>query len=202
MKIVATVSSLQEIRLADRADVIEVRLDLFQFPSSDVRAVTGNKDIIATFRRVEDGGRYSGDDVERIRVLRRFVEESESEYVDLECDLPDRVFDFNCTIIESYHNFRETPEYSELRAIVENRRGDIVKIVTMGKSKEDVLKVVRLLTEFENVVSFLMGERYSFTRLLSAFLGSPLIYCYVREPKAPGQIHVDDAYRILKMMGW
>ncbi len=202
MRLVATVSNLKEIALARKADIVEIRLDLFNFTGDDVRKLADGQEIIATFRRVEDGGEYRGKDDKRMMMLREFVDACKAEYVDLECYLPDNTFDFNCTIIESYHNFEETPEYSRLKEIVENRRGDIVKIATMGRSKKDVLKVVKLLTEFDNVVFFLMGEEYSFTRLFSAFLGSPLIYCCVGEPKAPGQIHLDDAYEILKMLRW
>ena len=200
MRLVATISNPDEITLAGRADLIEIRLDLYDFTAENIRKLVGKKGVIATFRRVAEGGKYRGSDSERIRRLKEFAEGCRAEFVDLENDLPDQAFDFNCQIIESYHNFTETPEYSELKGIVESARGDIVKIATMGRSKRDVLKIVRLLTEYDNVVSFLMGKNYSFTRLFSAFLGSPLVYCYVGEPKAPGQIHLDDAYRIVNVL--
>ncbi len=201
MKLVATVSNLEEIALAREADIIEVRLDLFNFAAGEVRKLVSGREIIATFRRARDGGKYRGGDDERLEMLKEFADACNAEYVDIECDLPDAAFDFNCTVIESYHNFSETPEYAKLREMVENGRGDIIKIATLGRSKRDVLKVVKLLTEFDNVVFFLMGSDYSYTRIFSAFLGSPLIYCYVGEPKAPGQLHLEDASRILKMLG-
>lgn len=204
MKLVATVSSLEEIRQAEKADLIEIRLDLFDGIWDVIDEIKhAGKNIIATCRREKDGGRFAGSDAERIEILRSFADATKATYVDVEHDMPDSAFDFNCNIIESYHNFKETPEYKELSSIVEGRRGDIVKIVTMGRTRKDVGKVVRLLLEYGDidVVAFLMGKDYSFTRIFSAYLGSPFVYCFVGESKAPGQIHLEDAYRIRKILG-
>ncbi len=46
-----------------------------------------------------------------------------------------------------------------------------------------------------------MGERFSFTRILAAYLRSHSIYCYVGSPKAPGQISLDDAREIICRLG-
>ncbi len=192
MKLVATVSSNKEIELAEKANVIEIRLDLFEeeikFPK---------KEVIITCRRKIDGGRYEGNDAERIELMKRF----KADYVDLECDLPDSFFDFNCKIIESYHNFKETPDYEFLRDLVKNRRGEYFKIATLGRSKSDVEKIVKILCKYDNVIAFLMGSDFTYTRILSAFLGSPFIYCYVGRAKAPGQLELNRAYEILKLMG-
>jgi len=202
MRLVATVSSLEEVKLAEKADLIEIRLDLFNRVWEAIEEIKQiEKEMIVTCRREGDGGKFKGDEEERIEVLRRFAEEINAAYVDIECDMPDSAFNFDCKIIESYHNFKETPEYSELKSIVEGKRGDIVKVVTMGRGKEDVGKMAKLLLEFDGVIAFLMGKEFSFTRIMAAFLGSPFIYCYVGESKAPGQIHLDDAHKILKILG-
>lgn len=203
MKLVATVSSLEEIRQAEKADLVEIRLDLFNRIWDAIDEIKhAGKNLIATCRRERDGGRFLGNDTERIEILRGFADATKAAYVDVEHDMPDSAFDFNCNIIESYHNFKETPEYRKLSSIVDGRRGDIVKIATMGRTKKDVSKIVRLLLEYEDVVvAFLMGKDFSFTRILSAYLGSPFVYCFVGESKAPGQINLEDAYRIRKILG-
>ena len=193
MRLVATVSSNAEIKLAEDADIIEIRLDLFK---SEVE-IPKDKEVIITYRRKRDGGEFDGDDNERINIMKKYS----ADYVDLECDLSDKFFDFNCKIIESYHNFTETPDYDCLRKLVENMRGDYFKIATIGKSKNDVEKIVRILCRYENVIAFLMGQNFTYTRILAAFLGSPFIYCYVGVSKAPGQIRLDDAIKILKTLG-
>jgi len=195
MKLVATVSNFEELSLAKDADVVELRLDLFDF-----RDVKVEKEKILTCRRVSDGGKFDGDDGKRLELIRDVFELLNPEYVDLENDLPDSAFDFNCKIIESYHNFRETPDYPDLKRIVEGRRGDIVKIATMGRSKKDVEKIVRILVNYDDVVAFLMGEMFRFTRIFAAYLGSPFVYCYVGSPKAPGQLSLADAREIISRL--
>ncbi|MEM2324515.1 MAG: hypothetical protein QXK70_01430 [Archaeoglobaceae archaeon] len=37
--------------------------------------------------------------------------------------------------------------------------------------------------------------------MVSAFLGSPFIYCYVGKKKAPGQIELGEAIEILRILG-
>ncbi len=196
MKLVATVSGISEIGLAKKADVIELRLDLGNFD----KEILPSAEYIVTFRRKIDGGKYEGSDEYRLRKLKEY--EDIATYVDLECDLNDSVFEtFDCKIIESYHNFKETPDYEYLKELVTNRRGDYFKIATLGRTSSDVRKIVKLLLEFENVIAFLMGKKFKFTRILAVMLGSPFIYCYVGESKAPGQIEVDEARRVFEILG-
>lgn len=196
MMIVATVSSAEEIDLAEKADLIELRLDLGNF--KDLR---GGRYIV-TFRRKVDGGRYEGSEEKRIEELRKFVEKVSAEFVDLESDLSDEVFEsFDCKIIESYHNFKETPSFGFLKDLVESKRGEYFKIATIGKSKEDWKKIAKLLLEYENLIAFLMGEEFKFTRIASLFLGSPMVYCYVGRKKAPGQFELGEMIKILEILG-
>lgn len=195
IKLVVTVSRDEEVELAEKADVVEYRLDLGNF------SFKTEKEKILTIRRKEDGGRYEGNEEERVK---KIVELSgRFEYVDVEVDLPDRVFEEikSKEIIESYHNFFETPSHQFLKSLAENKRGDVLKIATKGKSFEDVKKIAKITLDYENVVAFLMGEEFSFTRILSAFLGAPLVYCYVLKPKAPGQLELNYTYDLLKRFG-
>ncbi|MCX8172147.1 MAG: type I 3-dehydroquinate dehydratase [Archaeoglobaceae archaeon] len=196
MKLVATVSNSSEIRLANKADLIELRIDLGSFES-----VPQGKYII-TCRREKEGGLYRGDEERRMEKIKYFVEKTDARFVDLEFDLPDNYFtEFNCEIIESYHNFVETPECSFMKDLLESRRGDYLKIATLGRTFEDWKKIVKILLEYDNVIAFLMGEKFKFTRIFSAFLGSPLIYCYVGTKKAPGQLELGEALEVLRFLG-
>jgi 3-dehydroquinate dehydratase-1 len=192
MKLVATVSSNKEIRMAEKADIIEIRLDMLK-----EKVAMPDKEVIVTCRRKKDGGLFTGRDEERIALMSNY----RADYVDLEYDLPDEFFDFPCKVIESYHNFYETPNYRFLKGLVENRRGDFFKIATTGKSRRDVETIVKILIEHDNVIAFLMGKNFAFTRLFSLFLGSPFIYCYVGKSKAPGQIELEKAYEVLRLLG-
>lgn len=196
MMIVATVSGCEEITLAQKADLIELRLDLGEF----IELPRG--EYIVTYRRKIDGGKYEGSEEKRIQVLKNFSERVSAKFVDLEVDLEDDVLKFfDCRIIESYHNFRETPRFEILKDLVESRRGDYFKIATMGKSNEDWKTIAKLLLEYEDLIAFLMGEDFRFTRIASLLLGSPMVYCYVGTKKAPGQFELGELVSILEILG-
>ncbi len=202
VKLVATVANSEEMIFAQTADVVEFRVDLMEMEPEDLKnSKCGEK--IVTCRRKIDGGGYSGSEEERIATLLKWVEIVKPEYVDLECDVADDVFQlFNgVKVVESYHNFWETPDYAYLKELVENSRGDVFKIATMGRSRKDVEKITRLLCNSENVVAFLMGEKFWFTRIMAALLGSPFVYCFVGRSKAPGQIELGKARKILSLFG-
>ena len=200
MKIVVSATSFADVVSATSvADIIELRLDLFSvFP--DERKLLGiEKPTIVTIRRVQEGGMYRGDERRRIEMLSRYS--AYANYVDLECDLTDEDFKaMKCKVIESYHNFKETPSYEYLRDLVEGRRGDIFKIATMGRDRDDVLTITRVLCEYEDVVAFLMGENFAWTRIFACFLGSPFIYCSISKAVAPGQLDAKKVKKIFSLL--
>jgi len=200
-KVIASVKNFSEVSKVLRVvDGVEFRIDLFR-KLPEPKSVKIEKISIVTIRKPEDGGKFIGREEERVNLLENYSKFC--DYVDLEHYLADEVFEkMSCKVIESYHNFNETPDYDFLKGIVENRRGDVVKIATFGRSKKDVEKIVKLLCDYENVVAFLMGEEFSFTRIFSLFLGSPFIYCGVGEGVAPGQYDVFKAVKILKELGY
>ena len=195
-RIVVSARNMDETK-AD-ADVVEFRLDLFpSLPSlEEVKSV--EKEKILTVRRPEDGGKFEGDEEERLAIFRKYCELF--DYADVEVYAGDEFFDLPCRIIESYHNFKRTPDFEELKDMVESRRGEIFKIATMGKDRKDVLTVTKLLCEYDNVVAFLMGESFSFTRVLAVALGAPFIYCSAEKAVAPGQLSVDEARVVLSVL--
>jgi|Deesub1362B_J571_1020462.scaffolds.fasta_scaffold00055_4 3-dehydroquinate dehydratase-1 len=202
MKIVASVSSLSEAEQASSlpsVDVIELRLDLFDtFPSVEfVKELTKAK--ILTIRKVEDGGQFIGNDEERLEIYGRYAEAC--QYADVETGSYDAFFDLPCTIIESYHNFSETPSYNFLADLIDSSQGDIFKIAVMGRSKKDVVTICRILSEYESVVAFLMGREFSYTRILAVLMGAPFIYCHTGSAVVSGQIHVKTADKILRLLG-
>ena len=202
MKIVVSATSFADVVSAmNVADLIELRLDLFStFP--DERKLSGiGKPTIVTIRRVQEGGRYQGNEERRIEMLSKYS--IYANYVDLECDLPDEAFKLmRCDIIESYHNFSETPSYEYLKDLIEGKRGDIFKIATMGKDRKDVLTITRILCEYDDIIAFLMGEKFAWTRIFACFLGSPFIYCSISKAVAPGQLDAHKVRKIFDLLGW
>jgi 3-dehydroquinate dehydratase type I len=79
--------------------------------------------------------------------------------------------------------------------------GDIAKIVTMARTGEDNLRVLRLYEEDpRNLIAFCMGEAGMVSRLVSLQMGAPIIYASLpNEPVAPGQLSVTAVTRLKKM---
>ena len=199
MQIVASVTSFDDVaKVKDVADVIELRLDLFEKIPQIGELEQIKKSKIITVRKIEDGGRFSGSEEERLSLLRKYSEFA--DFVDVEFNCDENFFDMNCRIIESYHNFDKTPDYEFLKELVDNKRGDFFKIATLGKSKKDVLTIVRILSDYDNAIAFLMGEEFAFTRIMSLFLGSPFIYCHAGNSVAKGQFEVHEAHEIIKRL--
>ncbi len=195
MKLVVSLDSLDNV---EKADIVELRLDLFRELPDPAEVQRMENEKIVTVRRSRDGGKFEGSEEERLKIMKKYADFA--DYIDIECDADEKFFDMPCRIIESYHNFKETPDYATLKDLVESRRGEIFKIATMGRDRKDVLTMVRLLCEYENVIAFLMGEKFSYTRILSAMLGSPFIYCHSGKAVAPGQLEVGTARKILEML--
>lgn len=202
VKIVASVSSESEAVHASFlgcVDVVELRLDLFSHTPSLQFIKTLGKERILTVRKTSDGGRFQGSEEERLMIYKKYA--GACQYVDVETGSDDSFFDLPSTIIESYHNFKETPPYRFLAELVESSKGEIFKIATMGRSKRDFVTIVRILSEFDGTVAFLMGCGFSYTRIVAAIMGSPFIYCHTGSSVAPGQIHAEMADEILRLLG-
>jgi|Deesub1362A_J573_1020465.scaffolds.fasta_scaffold01425_3 3-dehydroquinate dehydratase type I len=182
--------------------MIEARLDCL--PENVVERLIEiyDGDIIFTCRRRDDGGNFEGDEEERLRILSRYV--MYADYMDIEHDVGDDFIDSvkkaGVKVIESYHSC-ENPGYEYLQDIIENRRGDIFKVAVPGKSKEDVKMILKLHLEYENLIAFLIGKEFSYTRIISALIGFPIIYCHDGKSSAPGQLSVEDVIRIRKAIG-
>lgn len=199
MKIVVSATSLGDVEATrDVAHIVELRLDLFKSLPSVAEVQRIEKPLIITIRRKEEGGGFEGDEEQRLELFNRFCDAT--QYVDVEYNSDDCFFNLPGKIIESYHNFGETPSYEFLKNLVENKRGDIFKVACLGKGKQDVLTVIKLLSNYHNVVAFLMGEDFAFTRIMAAFMGSPFIYCHSGSAVAKGQIEAYQAHKVMKIL--
>ncbi|AGK60980.1 3-dehydroquinate dehydratase [Archaeoglobus sulfaticallidus PM70-1] len=202
MKIVASVVGEFSKRMIEMCDIVEIRIDAVANAEEIIKLSEDlGKEKIITCRRRADGGYYDGDESGRIKKLKKFSKYA--DFVDIESDMDDDVFDvFDCRIIESYHGIN--PGYEYLSDLVEGKRGDIFKIAILGRrenGKEDVKTILKLHSEYDNLIAFVMGERFKFTRVISTMLGNPIIYCHAGRKAAEGQISVEEAVAIRKIIG-
>ena len=170
-----------EIQEAARrgAQLIELRLD-YLAKSPDFKRLLDNKPcpMIATVRKPEDGGRWSGAEESRRMLLRQAVVAG-FDWVDVETDIADVIRRFrDVKRVVSYHNLKEVPP--DLEAIYQRMCGqdpDVVKISVTAQQATDNLRVLRLLKNAPRpTIALCMGDLGAPTRLLGAKYGAPFTY--------------------------
>jgi 3-dehydroquinate dehydratase/shikimate dehydrogenase len=193
-----------EIREAAKqgARLIELRLDLLKRAPDFKRLLTDKPcPLIATVRRPEDGGRWSGPEDAR-RVLLRQAIVAGFDWVDLETEVADSIPRYkDVKRIVSYHNMRDVP--ADLEKIHERmckQDADVVKVAVRAQTPMDNLRVLRLLKKpARPTVAFCMGDLGLPSRILAAKYGAPFTYAaFTRErslaPGLPSLADVRDVY--------
>ena len=161
------------------ARMIEVRLD-FLTKAPDFKRLLAAKpcELVATVRRQQDGGRWTGEEAERTILLRQAIVAG-FDWVDLETDIADEIRRFGkVKRIVSYHNLREVPH--DLEKIYEKmckQDPDVVKIAVSAQQPADNLRVLDLLkSPSRPTVAFCLGDMGFPSRILAARYGAPFAY--------------------------
>lgn len=199
------------------ADVLEIRLDHMRVPAVSPFLGTLKTPLLFTNRPSWEGGKYRGDEEQRVGLLLEAVSENCS-YVDLELLAPAETHQrmrmalqkSSTHLILSWHNFTNTPGREELVgrvALMQDAGADIGKIITTAHSHQDVLRVLRLQEVAEQLdfplIAFCMGQDGIVSRVATCGLGGYMTYCAVDEEEAtaPGQLSVQALRGIYSLMG-
>ncbi|MDR2585669.1 MAG: 3-phosphoshikimate 1-carboxyvinyltransferase [Prevotellaceae bacterium] len=201
-----------------KAQMAEVRLDLTHLDKEETLTLfRSKKSLIATCRMYHLSPQESkerllwaiqGSEIRRAGAKR---------YIDLDYDSPEEyrheLISFakkaGFQVILSYHNFTSTDSFERLLEIYEiakQRGADLVKIVTTVTSIEESARVIKLYQKVPpaTLLAFALNKEGRFTRILSAFLGAPFIYCSLEEgaKTADGQYSMAEAKKILSAKGY
>lgn len=185
------------------AELVELRLDwLSRMPDVGRLLADRPTPCVLTCRRKEDRGRWRGDEDQRMTVLRTGIV-SGVEYVDLEEDIAGNVPRYGETKrIVSHHNFDETPEdLEEIHERMTKLDPDIVKIVTMANSTEDMVRMLKLVSNAKTpTIGFCMGELGQPSRILCGKYGAPFSYATFSKDRemAPGQFSFAEMKKIYR----
>lgn len=189
--------------LADYAcDIVEVRLDMLGQDTRDwlneCRAIEhAGFPVILTLRLAGEGGKWNDPDAAREPFLSSAIENLACVDVELTSTLRDSVIrqadKLGKPVIVSYHNFERTPDFGELREILDRILAfpcAVPKIATMVAGEEDVETLTRLFGVQRSRARCIigMGSKGTRTRILFPSVGSCLAYGYLDDPIAPGQI--------------
>jgi 3-dehydroquinate dehydratase/shikimate dehydrogenase len=179
------------------AQMIEVRLD-FLAKAPDFKRLVATRPCayVATARRPQDGGRWSGSEDERRMLLRQAIVAG-FDWVDLETDVADEIRRFkDVKRIISYHNLRGVPE--DLEHIYEHmckQDADVVKVAVMAHQPADNLRLLKLLHNAPRpTVAYCLGDIGVPSRILGAKYGAPFTYAAFNKERgiAPGILSYDE----------
>jgi len=207
------------------ADAVELRLDLFKPEEREATRVKAfvealreeaKAGVILTNRSASEGGKFEGSEEERLSLLKKALEASEAEAVDVEyfaaprkrAEIVASAKKMNATVIFSFHDFAGMPDAAELEhlALKMHAEGaDIAKIAVTPETAEDALKLLELTLKLkaskasreagEKGVAFIgMGSVGRHLRVLAPIYGSALTYGFLEgeESVAPGQLSISE----------
>ncbi|MCP4267447.1 MAG: shikimate dehydrogenase [Candidatus Brocadiaceae bacterium] len=194
-----TVSEM--ISASKYADIVELRIDYIpELQNAEIcieKALKNKtKPVIITNRPEREGGKFSGSEQDRLRLLQKAIELG-ADYIDVEYDSIKQItWRNNCKIIISHHNFKETPHnLSKIYNDICQHKPDIVKIVTYANDITDNIRIFELIKSAKvPTISFCMGELGYISRILTSKFGGFLTFASLEKGKesAPGQLTVNE----------
>ncbi|MFW9811892.1 MAG: type I 3-dehydroquinate dehydratase [Candidatus Thorarchaeota archaeon] len=198
------------------ADLIEHRMD-FMNPIQGLSEIYSSTEIpiIATCRSRTEGGFFKGKETQRINHLIEAVKAGAS-FVDVEVEtkqhhflkIRDVISTMSCQLIMSKHYSEFTPRYDKLVELIQKMQrtdADILKIVVTPQTIQDCIHVLQLYADEKietPLISFGMGDRWKFTRVVALLMGAPFMYVSqdTGQPAASGQISLSEMRRILEVL--
>ena len=210
--IVASLSgeAASKARLAEElgADLVEIRLDLIcGDPRDEIKSLrkATRLPIIATNRMIQEGGKFCGDEEERISLLAEAAEWADIVDVEFRAKGRDSLMGrVDKPFIVSYHDFKGMPSYEELKRLRDEMfkaGSNIAKIAVTPQRLSDCLSLIELLLETKMHICLMgMGPLGRHLRVMAPIYGSVLTYGYIDDETAPGQISVKDLKAVLDML--
>jgi len=203
----------QTLKIALRkSDYAEIRFDFLkseQIPQVLEIVKKDLKKIVCTLRPKSEGGKFIGNERERISILKLIAEynpfllDVEFNTIKKEKSLVKYLKMTKTNLLISGHDFKKTPNFTELKKKLNqmSKFSSNVKIVTTAKSTDDSTRVLQLYNKKGkiNLIAFAMGDSGRISRILSLYLGSPYAYVSLGKPISPGQFSVDEVNKILNL---
>jgi 3-dehydroquinate dehydratase-1 len=195
-----------------KSDYVEIRFDFLkaeQIPQVLENVKKDLKKIVCTLRPKSEGGKFDGNERERISILKLIAEynpfllDVEFNTMKKEKSLVKYLKMTKTNLLISGHDFKKTPNFTELKKKLNqmSKYSSNVKIVTTAKTTDDATRVLQLYNKKGkiNLIAFAMGDSGRISRILSLYLGSPYAYVSLGKAVAPGQFSVDEVKKIINL---
>lgn len=195
-----------------KSDYVEIRFDFLkteEIPQTLENIKEDLKKIVCTLRPKSEGGKFEGNEKERVAILKLIAEynpfllDVEFNTIKKNKELAKYLKSTKTRLLISWHDFKKTPKFSELKNKM-NQMGKFsnnVKIVTTAKSAKDSTITLQLYSQNKknSLIAFAMGDNGRLSRILCLYLGSPYTYVSLGKPIAPGQFSVDEVKKIISL---
>jgi len=203
----------QTLKIAlKKSDYVEVRFDFLKIEQIPEAIEIIKKDlskIVCTLRPKTEGGKFTGNEKERIAIL-KLIAEYNPYLLDVEFNTLKRnsslvkyLKSTKTKLLVSWHDFKKTPSSAELKKKMNQmiKFSSNVKIVCTAKSTDDSNRMLELYSKKgkSNLISFAMGDLGRISRILCLYLGSPFTYVSLGKAIAPGQFSVDEIKKITNL---
>jgi len=203
----------QTLKIAlKKSDYVEVRFDFLkieQIPEAIEMIKKDLSKIVCTLRPKTEGGKFTGNEKERIAIL-KLIAEYNPYLLDVEFNTLKRnsslvkyLKSTKTKLLVSWHDFKKTPSSAELKKKMNQmiKFSSNVKIVCTAKSTDDSNRMLELYSKKgkSNLISFAMGDLGRISRILCLYLGSPFTYVSLGKAIAPGQFSVDEIKKITNL---
>ena len=203
----------QTLKIAlKKSDYVEVRFDFLKIEQIPTALELIKKDlnkIVCTLRPKTEGGKFQGNEKERIAILKLIAEynpfllDDEFLFSELNSTLVKYLRSTKTKLLVSWHDFKKTPNSAELKKRMSqmSKFSSNVKIVCTAKSTDDSTRMLELYSKRgkTNLIAFAMGDLGRISRILCLYLGSPYTYVSLGKAVAPGQFSVDEVKKITNL---
>ena len=179
--------------VAAGADMIELRLDLLDAAVTDEQLAeliaATPVDVLVTVRPARQGGRYGGDEAERLSLLARAAQLG-AAWVDVEGDVPAGARPDGAVIL-SHHDFDTCPDdLADIAAGLDDSSATVNKIAVAAAGPEDALRTLDLIRNARKpTIALAMGEAGLPSRILGKKFGAFGMFASLsaETAAAPGQ---------------